>query len=82
MRTRQTAMTIAILGFFVLAGVGWFRGSSMYACATRGLVGAAVLFVLVRLVNRVLVRIVADTIIRSASRQSGRKGGQQGTGSE
>ena len=71
-------MTIAILGFFALATLGWLRGSSMFACATRGLVGAVVLFVLVRVVSRILVRIVADTIIRNAAQQ----GAQQESGSE
>lgn len=69
MHTRQTAITVAVVGFFVLAAVGWLRGSSVFACATRALVGAVVLFVLVRLVSRILLRIVADAIIRSAAQQ-------------
>lgn len=74
MHTRRIAVTVAIVGFFALAAVGWVSGLSVYACATRALVGAGVLFVLVRLVSRVLLRIVADAIIRNAAARDAAQG--------
>jgi len=64
---RRTPVTVAVLGFFVLAGVGWFSGVAPFLCGIRALIGAAVLYVLARIAGRVLVHIMADAMLRGSA---------------
>ena len=60
---KQTAVTIAVMGFFVLAGVGWVAGLSPSDCAFKALLGAAALYVLTKLAGRMVVNIMVSTIV-------------------
>lgn len=67
MITRRMALTAAVLGFFVLAGVGWSGGVPVDACAMRAGIGMVVVYVMARVLNWVLVQAVADAVVRAAS---------------
>ena len=60
---RRYAMTIAIIGFFVLSGVGCLCGVPVGVCAMRGVVGAAVLYVLTTLAGKIILGIVVEAMV-------------------
>ncbi len=60
----QWAVTAAVMGFFLLAFAGWLGGCTIFRCAVRGLIGAVVIFVAVRLLLKLFVRIVAETMAK------------------
>jgi hypothetical protein len=62
-------VSIAVLGFFVLAGVGWLCEVPVFVCATRAAIGAAVLFVMTMVAGKTLLNIMVDAMIRGRSRQ-------------
>ena len=57
---RRLSATIAIAGFFVLAGVAMARSVPVFDCAVRGLIGAAVLFVVAQVAGKAVVSVVVD----------------------
>jgi len=57
---RATAVTAAVVAFFVLAGVGAASGVPPMVCGLRAVVGAGVAYVLTLVAGRVLVRILVD----------------------
>jgi Zn-dependent protease with chaperone function len=65
---RRLAVRIAAMGFFVLAAVGAVSGQPPFDCAWRGLVGAAVLFILVIVGGRLVVSIVVSAVMRQMPR--------------
>jgi len=65
MSARRLAITIAILGFFAFAALGWFRGHSLEVIATRAGLGMLVLYVIVLTANRIVIRVVTDTIVKN-----------------
>jgi hypothetical protein len=70
---RRAAMPVATMGFFVLALVGAASGLTPFDCAWRGLVGAAVLYVVMTVAGHVVVTIVADAILSQAPHPSNAK---------
>ena len=67
---KRTATIAAVMSFFVLALVGWFSDVPTFTCGVRALIGAAVVYVVVTIASRILIRITVDTIISSATRAS------------
>jgi len=57
---RATAVTIAVIALFALAGVGTACDVPPLVCAARALVGAGVMYVLAIVVQRVVLRIMVD----------------------
>jgi hypothetical protein len=58
-------MTVAVAGFFLLAGVGYLSDVPLYVCGLRALAGAAVLYVMTSLAGKVILRILVDAIMRN-----------------
>jgi uncharacterized membrane protein YgcG len=78
---RKAALTVAVLGFFALAFVGWAHGAAPLDCGLRALLGATVLYVLVRVGERLVFSIMIDAIVRSvANGRHGAGGGATGGG--
>mgnify|MGYP006288078597 CR=1 FL=1 len=73
---RRIAVRIAVVGFFVLAAVGWACGRSPLTCATRAVIGAVILFVLTRISVRVLTAALADAMVDGASNVKRKEGGE------
>jgi len=57
---RATAVTIAVVAFFALAGVGAASGVPPMVCSMRALLGAGVAYVLAMVGQRVVIRILLD----------------------
>ena len=65
---KRFAATIAILGFFVLTGVGLVSNVPVSECALRGLGGGVVLYIVFRIAGRLFMQVIIDTIVDSAPR--------------
>jgi hypothetical protein len=74
---RRVAATIALIGLFVLAFVGWYNGVSPETCALKALIGAVILYVVVKIVGEWVASMVADAYVDSASGQNN-EGGSSG----
>ena len=59
------AVTAAVMGFFALAFVAWLGGCTTFRCAIRGLIGAGIVYVLVRFALKVLVNVIAETLAKT-----------------
>lgn len=53
---------VSVIGFFVLAGIGWLSGLTPEGCALRAAGGAIVLFVVISIASRLMVNIVASAM--------------------
>ena len=62
-------MTVAVIGFLVLAMIGWACGASPYGCGMKAAAGAVIIYLLARVSGRVLIGIVADGIARDMLRR-------------
>ena len=62
---RRLATFAAVMAFFAMAIVGWLSEQSIFTCAMRALVGAAVLFVVVLLAGRIALRIMVDAVLKA-----------------
>ena len=65
---KKIAKLIAIIGFFVLAGVGSASGVPSFVCAMRALVGAVILFVSARIVGGIVQGWVLDPLAQKKKR--------------
>ena len=74
---KVAAMTVAAAGFFVLALVGWVSRVPVFTCGMRALAGAAMLYVLVRLVGALLMWIVVEAAVKDKIRQANAKTGKE-----
>ena len=54
-----------------MAFVGWISGVYPFTCGIRALVGAAAAYVLTKVVYRIVLKVMADAIIRGTSRDMG-----------
>ena len=64
---RRFALTLAILGFFVLAGVGLASDVPTFDSALRGLGGAMVIYFVVAAAGKLALKIMVDAVIDSLS---------------
>ena len=62
---RQLAATVAVIGFFALAFVGWFNGVPVFICGMRALGGAVAIYMVVGLAGTVAIRIIADAAVQA-----------------
>jgi hypothetical protein len=70
---KRLALILAIMGFFLMACVGWACGQEPLVCAIRSAVGAVALYVIMRLAGGLAVRILVDAVMRNPSQPRGRK---------
>lgn len=67
---QAAAIQLAVLIFFVMALAGWLWGCSPAACGARALGGAVVMYAVVRIAGRIVVKILIDAIAdRQVQRQ-------------
>ena len=62
---RRFAATVAIMGFFVLTGIALIFDVPVFDSALRGLIGAAVLYVIVKIASRLVLNIMVDAVVDS-----------------
>ncbi len=57
-------ISIASIGFFVLAIVGWLSGVPPLVCGLRALAGAGIIYVIGTFVGKVAFRIMIQAAVR------------------
>ncbi|MCY2932041.1 MAG: hypothetical protein NTV86_21615 [Planctomycetota bacterium] len=61
---RQLSAMAAVVAFFVLAAIGLLHGVPVWACSTRSIAGAFVLYVTLQLAARLTVAVLASAAVR------------------
>lgn len=61
----RVAMTIAILGMLVMAGVGYFSERTILGCTVRSVIGAAILYVVSMVAMRLVLAIMVSAVMSS-----------------
>ncbi len=59
---KRIAKLIAVIGFFILAGVGCANGVPPFVCGMRALAGAVILFVSARIAGSIVQGWVLDPL--------------------
>jgi hypothetical protein len=71
---KRIASGIAIIGFFVLAFVGWISDVPVFVSGIRALAGAAAIYVLVNLAGSAAIRILIGAALKAhAAKANARK---------
>jgi hypothetical protein len=68
---RRKLMGMAMLTFFVLAGVAWAGGCSPWACAMKASAGAILMYVILTFAWKIAVSIIVNAVIESNTKQEG-----------
>ena len=66
---RTIAVQLAALLFFVMALTGWLYGHAPVVCAQRAFIGAAALYLLVRIAGNLAVRILVEAMAQDQMRR-------------
>ena len=65
LNTKQIAITIAVVIFFILSAIGSFSGLSPFACGKRAIAGAAVAYIMAAVAVKAINAILLNAIIES-----------------
>ncbi len=63
LNVRSSAISISVISFFFLSIVGWISGLSPFICCKRAMIGAALVYITVIFIVKVINRILLDAII-------------------
>jgi hypothetical protein len=66
---RNIARRCAIAVFFIMALMGWFCHQDPAVCAWRGILGAAVMYLVVRAAGAIIVGVLIDAMAQSESQK-------------
>lgn len=72
----KTAAALAVVVFFVMAAAGLCSGLSPAICGQRGLIGAVIMYIAVRITGRFLIWAVVEAMAQSRFRAESRKDSQ------
>ena len=70
---RNIAMRLSVLLFFIMALAGWLSGQEPIVCTQRALIGAATLYLAVRIAGNLIVRILIEAMAQDQARRRARK---------
>ena len=62
---RRYAVSIAVIGFFVLGAVGCACDVPMSVCAMRAAVGAVALYILTMIAGKMILNVVVSAMVRN-----------------
>ena len=62
---KRIAAIFAILGFFLLAIVGWSKGVPVHICGLRALAGAGALYLVMSFAGVAVIRIIVDAVVEA-----------------
>lgn len=68
-KIKPVAGSLGVAMFFLIAIVAWFCDCEPATCAYRALVGGIVVYVVVSIAGRMILRILVDEIIENHVRQ-------------
>ncbi len=60
---RHVSFMAAIIGFFVLAAIGWLHDVPTWLCSVRSIAGAFVVYVTLQLAGRLTAAILASAAV-------------------
>lgn len=66
------AVYLAVFVFFVMAVAGWLFGCSPAMCGSRALAGAVVMYAVVQISGRIVIRILLNAMVESQLRKQNR----------
>ena len=76
LNSKAISVSVAVLCFFAIAGIGWISGLSSFTCCKRALIAAAVTYVVTTLAVRAINSILTNAMIESQiDRQNGETSG-------
>ena len=62
---RSIATSVAVLGFFALAIIGWFNGLTPFTCCKRSLTGAILAYVVTTVTVKIINAILINAMVTS-----------------
>jgi hypothetical protein len=74
---RPTAVSLAVLLFFIMAIAGWFCGLNPSTCASRAFAGAILTYIVVSWAGKIIVNIIIQSIVDSKLSKLNRKDNQK-----
>lgn len=63
--TRPIAISFAVISFFGLSFVGFFKGFTSWTCCKRAFIGAALVYLATTLIVNIVNAVLASAIIES-----------------
>jgi len=63
LNVRSSAISISVISFFFLSIICWISGLSPFICCKRAMIGAALVYIVVIFIVRVINKILLDVII-------------------
>ena len=69
LHVRSIAVSIGVICFFTIAGIGWFSGLSPFTCCKRALVGAAAVYIVGAWAVKAINAILMNAMITSQMKQ-------------
>ena len=69
LNVRSIAVSIGVICFFVIAGIGWISGLSPFTCCKRALVGAVVAYIAGAWAVKAINAILMNAMITSRMEQ-------------
>lgn len=68
-KVKILAVYLAVFVFFMMAVAGWLFGCSPALCGSRALIGAVVVYGMVQLSGRIVIRILLHAMVESQLRK-------------
>jgi len=68
-KVKILAVYLAVFVFFVMAAAGGLFGCSPAVCGSRALAGAVVMYAVVQISGRIVIRILLNAIVESQLRK-------------
>ena len=68
--TRAIAIRLSVMLFFIMALTGWFCGHEPAVCAARAVIGAATLYLVVRIAGNLVVRMLIEAMAKDQARRA------------
>jgi len=69
LNVRSIAVSVGVICFFAVAGIGWFSGLSPFTCCKRALVGAAAAYIAGTWAVKAINAILMNAMITSRMEQ-------------
>jgi hypothetical protein len=74
LNVRSVAVSIGVICFFAIAGIGWISGLSPFTCCKRALVGAAAAYIAGAWAVKAINAILMNAMITSRMKQQKEEG--------
>lgn len=69
LNVKSISISVAVLCFFAIAGIGWISRLSSFTCCKRALIAAAVTYMVTTLAVRAINSILTNAMIESQMNQ-------------